>query len=186
MSKLFAFNMVSRDGYFEGLNHDIGWHSVDPEFNEFAIRQLNEIGTLIFGRITYEMMASYWPSPAALAHDPVVAGLMNDLPKLVISRTLDRVTWNKSKLLKDHLKEQISNLKQRSGKDLAVFGSANLLATLIEMGLVDEHRIMVNPVVLGGGKRLFQVAQGKLNFNLSRTKIFANGNVLLCYELARK
>jgi len=186
MSRLFAFNMVTLDGYFEGVNQDISWHNVDQEFNEFAIGQLNEIGTLIFGRITYEMMASYWPTPAALADDPVVAGLMNDMPKLVISNRLDRVTWNKSKILKDNLKEQISSLKQRSGKDLAVFGSANLLTTLIGLGLVDEHRIIVNPVVLGGGTRLFQQAQGKLKLNLVRSKVFGSGNVLLCYEPARE
>ncbi len=186
MSRLFTVNMVTLDGYFEGANHDINWHNVDQEFNEFAIAQLNGVGTLIFGRITYEMMASYWPTPAAVTNDPVVAGLMNGLPKIVISRTLEEATWKNSRLIKDNLQAQISGLKRPPGKDLAVLGSANLLGTLMEMDLIDEHRIIVNPVVLGGGTRLFQTRQGKLNLNLMRTKVFGNGNVLLCYEPTRE
>ncbi len=185
MSRVFAFNMVTLDGYFEGPGHDLGWHNVDAEFNEFAISQLHDIGALIFGRLTYEMMASYWPTAAAKADDPVVAGLMNDVPKIVVSRTLGKVAWSNSMLIRDRLGDEIAGLKQRSTKDSAVFGSARLLATLMQMNLVDEHRLMVNPIVLGQGTPLFQPPIRKLNLRLIRTRIFGNGNVLLCYETAR-
>lgn len=182
MPRLFAFNMITLDGYFEGPNHDLSWHNVDQEFGEFAVAQLKEIDTLIFGRSTYEMMASYWSTPAGSADDPVVAGFMNGLPKIVVSRTLRQASWNNSRLLADSLKEELTRLKDRAKKDLAVFGSARLLRTLIDLDLVDEHRVIVAPIVLGGGTPLFQAPMARLNLKLSRTRIFGNGNVLLCYE----
>ncbi len=182
MQKLFSFNMMSLDGFFEGSSKwDLGWHNVDAEFNEFAIAQLNEIGTLLFGRVTYEGMAGYWSSPDALKDDPVVAGLMNQIPKIVFSKTLNKAEWNNTRLVKDHVADEISSLKQQSGKDLAVFGSANLLSELMRMSLIDEHRVMVNPVVLGSGTPLFQT-KDKFNLKLLRTRMFGNGNILLYYE----
>ena len=182
MRKLFSFNMVSLDGYFEGATKwDLSWHHVDNEFNEFAIVQLNEIGTLLFGRLTYEGMASYWSSPEAARNDPEVAGLMNKIPKMVFSKTLSKAGWNSTRLVKDNIADEILNLKQQSEKDMALFGSANLMSSLMRMDLLDEHRVMVNPVVLGAGTPLFQT-KDKLNLKLSRTRTFGNGNVLLCYE----
>ncbi len=185
MKKLFSFNMVTIDGFFEGPDHDIYWHNVDKEFNEYAIAQLDEIGILLFGRVTYQMMAAYWPTPAAVKDDPIVAGLMNRLPKVVFSRTLKKAEWNESRLVKEKIGEEITKLKQQSGKDLAVFGSGNLLAALIELDLVDEHRLMVNPVVLGAGSPLFKT-KDKLSMKLLKTRTFGNGNVLLCYQPIKK
>ncbi len=182
MSRLFAFNMVTLDGYFEGPDHDISWHNVDAEFNEFAIAQLNEIGTLIFGRATYEMMAAYWSTPQARADDRNVADLMNELPKVVVSRTISKPAWQNSRPVADHVGEQLTALKQQSRKDLAVFGSANLLRSLMEMDLVDEHRLIINPLLLGGGTPLFQRPTARLGLELIRSRTFSNGNVLLCYE----
>src|SRR5437867_1283554 len=145
MRKVFLFNMVTLDGFFEGPNHDIDWHNTDEEFNEFSIAQMNEIGTLLFGRVTYQLMASYWPTQVAVESDPVVAEKMNSTPKVVFSRTLHSAEWNKTRLARDAAQE-ITKLKQQDGKDMAIFGSANLLASLIPLGLIDEFRIMVNPV----------------------------------------
>ena len=182
MRKLFAFNMVSLDGFFEGPNRDINWHNVDDEFNQFAIEQTSAVDTILFGRVTYELMAGYWPTPAATTDDPVIADLMNRLPKIVFSRTLQKAEWNNTRLIKDHIAEEITTLKQQPGKDLALFGSANLLSTLIQMGLIDEHRIIVNPIVLGSGTPLYQGLKEKLNLKLLKTKTFRNGNVLLYYQ----
>ncbi len=182
MRKLFSFNMVTVDGFFEGRNQDIDWHNVDGEFNEFAIAQLHEIDTLVFGRVTYQMMATYWPTPAAVQDDPEVAGLMNRMPKVVVSRTLDKAEWQNTQLVKSLVAEEISRLKRQPGKDMAVFGSANLLESLIRAGLVDEHRIMVNPVMLGDGTPLFKRSQDKTALELVQTRTFRNGNVLLCYR----
>jgi dihydrofolate reductase len=181
MRKVILFMMVSLDGFFEGPNHALDWHNVDAEFNEFAIHQLNEVDVLLFGRKTYEMMASYWPTPAATKNDPIVAERMNNLPKLVFSRTLQKVEWNNSRLIKENVAEEISKLKQQPGKDMAIFGSSDLSVTLAKLGLIDEYRIMVNPVVLGNGTRLFAGMNHRLNLKLVKTKSFSSGNVLLYY-----
>ena len=185
MRKLFSFNMITLDGFFEGRDHNIYWHNVDNKFNEFAVAQLNEIDTLLFGRVTYQMMASYWPTPDAVKNDPVVAGLMNQTPKVVFSKTLEKVEWNNTRLIKDHITDEISKLKKQSGKDLAIFGSANLMSVLMRMDLIDEHRVMINPMILGTGTPLFQT-KDKFDLKLLKTRAFKNGNVLLCYKSNRK
>jgi dihydrofolate reductase len=182
MRKVFLFMMVTLDGFFEGPNHDIDWHNVDEEFNEFAIQQLDDVDTLLFGRVTYEGMASYWPTQFAKENDPVVADKMNTVPKIVFSRTLDKAEWNNSRLVKEHIAEEVSKLKQQQGRDLAIFGSSDLAVSLLQMGLIDELRIMVNPVVLGNGKRLFAGIDEKLNLKLLKTQTFRSGNVLLYYQ----
>jgi dihydrofolate reductase len=184
MRKIFLFMLVSLDGYYEGLNGDISWHNVDEEFNEFAIQQTSEAGTLLFGRKTYEGMASYWPTEAAIKDDPVIAGLMNSLPKIVISTTLDSADWNNTQLVKENVAEEISKLKQQPGMEIAIFGSSDLAVSLAQMGLVDEYRIMVNPVLLGDGKPLFKGARDKLSLKLVKTRTFKSGNVLLYYQPA--
>jgi dihydrofolate reductase len=174
--------MVSLDGFFEGPNQDINWHHVDDEFNQFAIEQTSAVDMLLFGRVTYELMASYWPTPDATTNDPIIADLMNRLPKIVFTRTLQKVEWNNTRVVKDHIAEEITTLKQQPGKDIALFGSANLLSTLIQMDLVDEHRIIVNPVLLGSGTPLFQGIHDNLELKLIKTRTFDSGNVLLCYQ----
>ncbi len=182
MRKVIVSNLVSVDGYFEGPNREIDWHNVDEEFNEYAIDFLNSVDDLLFGRVTYELMASYWPTPAAIENDPIVAGKMNSLRKIVFSRTLDKVEWNNTRLVKEKIAEEVSQLKQQPGKDLAVFGSSDLALTLIQHGLIDEFRIIVNPVVLGNGKPLFKGLKDRLNLKLLKTRVFRSGNVCLYYE----
>ena len=185
MRKVFFFMMVSLDGFFEGPNQDISWHNVDEEFNEFAINQLKEVDTLLFGRVTYQGMANYWPTESAISDDPIVAALMNSLPKIVFSKTLHAVEWDNSRLIKENIAGEISKLKQQPGKDIAIFGSSDLTVALTQMDLVDEFRIMINPVVLGNGKPLFQGIQNKLDLKLLKTKVFKSGNVLHYYETSK-
>jgi len=184
MRKIIFFMLTSLDGYFEGPDRDINWHHVDDEFNDFAIQQTGEFGALLFGRVTYELMASYWPTETAKRNDPVVAGLMNSLPKIVFSKTLKKVEWENTTLVKDNFVEAVSKLKQEAGKDIAIFGSSDLAVTFIEHGLIDEYRIMVNPVVLGDGKPLFKGIKNKLELKLLKTRTFKSGNVLLYYQPA--
>src|SRR3990172_3019412 len=169
MRKVILFNMVTLDGFFEGPNGEIDWHNVDEEFNEFAVDQVNTADGLIFGRVTYELMASYWPTPAAQADDPIVAEKMNTMPKIVFSRTLDKVEWNNTRLVKGDAAEEIAKLKQQPGRDLLIFGSADLASNLTNLGLIDEYRIMVNPVVLGKGNPLFKDIKEKINLRLPKT-----------------
>lgn len=182
MRKIFLFMMVSLDGFFEGANHDLSWHHVDEEFNDFAIKQLHEADTLLFGRRTYDMMASFWPSEQAIKTDTTVAGLMNNMNKIVISETLKIADWNNTTLLKDDVDETIKKLKDQTGKDIALLGSNNLMIHLTEMHLIDEYRIMVNPIVIGKGTLLFHGIKEKLNLKLLKTRKFKNGNMLLTYQ----
>lgn len=182
MRKIFLFNMVTLDGFFEGPNHDISWHNVDEEFNQFAIEQLDNTDLLLFGRITYELMASYWPTEHAKNDDPAVAGKMNAAQKIVFSKTLKKADWNNTKLIKGNISEEVSALKQKPGKDIAIFGSADLASTFIQHGLIDEYRLMINPVLIGSGKQLFNGIKNRLNLKLIKTRTFVSGNVLLCFQ----
>jgi dihydrofolate reductase len=186
MRKIFVFNLVTLDGYFEGPNREIDWHNVDAEFNDYAIDMLKSVDTLLFGRVTYELMANYWPTSDAIKNDPIVAGKMNSLPKIVFSRTLDNVTWQNTRLVKVNIEEEIRKMKAMPGKDMALLGSASILTEFTQRGLLDEYRIMVNPVVLGDGKPLFSGIKDSLKLKLIKTMTFRNGNVLLCYQPAGK
>ena len=182
MRNVLFFMLVSLDGFFEGPNGDISWHQVDEEFNDFAIQQLDSVDTLLFGRVTYQGMASYWPTPTAMKNDPIITEKMNAIPKIVFSRTLDRAEWNNTRLIKANIADEISKLKQQPGKDLIIFGSSNLAASFAEMGLIDEYRIMVSPVVIGEGTPLFKGIHQQLKLKLLKTRIFGNGNVLHYYR----
>ncbi len=184
MRKVFVFNLVSLDGYFEGPKREIDWHNVDAEFNDYAVDMLNSVDTLIFGRVTYELMENYWPTPDAIKNDPIVAEKMNTLPKIVFSRTLDKVEWNNTRLVKDNVEEEIQNMKKQPGRDMAILGSGSIVSLLAQRGLIDEYRIMVNPVVLGHGKPLFKGIRDRLNLKLIKAKTFKSGNVLLYYQAA--
>ncbi len=179
MRKIILFHMITLDGFFAGPHGEIDWHRVDAEFNDFAIDQLHTADGLIFGRATYEVMASYWTTPAAIGDDPVVAGLMNAIQKYVFSTTLQKAEWSNTLLLKEASAGQIHLLKQQPGQDLFIFGSADLAATFLRLGLLDELRLMVNPVVLCAGVPLFKQP---LNLSLLQSRPFQNGNVLLTYR----
>ena len=182
--KLYSFMVVTLDGFYEGPNGEFDWPVVDEEFNEFGIEQLNGTDMLVFGRLTYEGMASYWPTPAAREDDPRVAELMNTLPKIVVSTTLASADWANTRLVRGNVAEELSKLKQEPGKGLAIMGSPNLTVSLIGMGLVDELRVMVHPVVLGDGHSLFRSTEDRLPLELLQTRTFRSGNVLLTYRPA--
>jgi dihydrofolate reductase len=184
MGKLFLFMMVSLDGYFEGPDHDLSWHNVDQEFSEFAVEQTAAVSTLVFGRRTYEMMAAFWPTDQA-RDDPQTAELMNSKPKLVFSHTLKQVAWHNSRLAAGELAAEIQALKQAAGsRDAAVYGSSGLCLALLGQGLLDELRIMVNPVILGAGTQLFAGLPKPLKLQLLGSRTFRSGNVLLSYRPA--
>jgi dihydrofolate reductase len=186
MRKVILFNLITLDGFFEGSGKDISWHQVDDEFNEFAIEQLSSTDGLIFGRVTYQLMANFWPTPAGLDGEPATAKLMNSLPKYVFSRTLEKVEWNNTTLLKGEAVKELNKLKQENGKDLYIFGSADLSWTFIRYGLIDEYRLLVNPIMLGSGVPLFKDNHEMIRLRLLKTKTFHNGNVLLYYQTLRQ
>jgi len=182
MRKLLSFHLTSLDGYYEGPGQAFDWLVVDAEFNQFALRQLEEADTLLFGRASYEMMAGYWPTSAAEQDDQAVVARMNGLAKIVISQTLDTAEWAPTQLIGDCVADVLAKLKQQPGKNMLIMGSSALTASLIGMGLVDEVRVMISPVVLGGGKSLFRTAAERISLTLLQAKSFRSGNIVLCYR----
>jgi dihydrofolate reductase len=181
MGKVGAFLFVTLNGYFEGPGRDIGWHPHDAEGAEYATEGLKSRSTLLFGRLTYELMAGYWPTPVAIKNDPAVAEGMNKAEKIVFSRTLKKAEWNNTRLVKGNIGEEVRKLKQIPGKDMTLLGSGSILTQLAELGLIDEYQFMVDPIVLGEGTPIFKNIKNRLNLKLTSTRTFKNGNVLLCY-----
>lgn len=183
--KVIVFNLVTVDGFFEGPKGfgDLSWHNVDDEFNEFAINQLKTIDTLIFGRKTYEMMASYWPTSQGMKDSPIVSKLMNDIPKLVFSKTLTNLSWSNSSLAMGEIETVIKSIKGRAAKDIFILGSGNITNVLLKQGLVDEIRLIINPLLLGSGTLMFKDNKAKLR--LLKAKTFNNGNILLYYKVLK-
>lgn len=170
--------MVTLDGYFEGKDHDISWHNTDEEFTNFAEEQLDETDTLVFGRKTYEMMADFWPTQHALSVEHGTAVRMNKLHKVVFSHNTFNVDWDNT-VVSTNLTKKIKELKSQGGKGIVVLGSSHLGKEMFEAELLDEVRIMVNPVFIGNGSTLFEGLNK--NLKLTSTRTFKNGNVLLSY-----
>jgi len=186
MRKLIAFSNVTLDGYFTDVDGDIGWAkgNSDPEFNAFVAGNAKGGGLLLLGRITYELMASYWPTPFATKNDPDVAERMNNLPKIVFSRTLDEASWNNTRLVKEGLAAEVRKMKNEAGPDMAILGSGSIVSQLARDRLVDEYQVVINPVVLGRGRTMFEGVKDRLALKLTGTRRFGNGNVFLRYEPA--
>jgi len=185
MRNLIVFNSLSLDGYFTDANADMSFaHNVNPdaEWDAFVESNASGGGTLLFGRITYELMASFWPTALAAEQMPAVAERMNNLPKVVFSRTLDKVSWSNTKLVKNDLIGEIRKMKNEPGEDMAILGSGSIVSQLTDYGLIDEYQFVVIPVVLGKGRTMFEGVAQKLPLRLIKTQAFINGNVLLCYE----
>ncbi len=186
MRKVSAFNFVTLNGYFEGPKGDTSWHKHGGEEAEYSAESLKSGNTLLFGRVTYEMMVSFWPTPMAIENFPIVAEGMNKAEKIVFSRTLKKVEWNNTRLVKDNIVEEIKKMKQMPGKDMTLLGSGSILTQFAEQGLIDEYQIMVDPVVLGDGTPIFRNIKHKLDLKLTMTRTFRTGVVLLCYQPVEK
>jgi dihydrofolate reductase len=182
VGRLNAFNFITLNGYFEGPARDISWHRHGTEENEYAVKGLQSGSTLLFGRLTYEMMASYWPTPTAIKNTPIMAEGMNNAEKIVFSRTLKTVEWKNTRLVKDNIVGEVRKLKQMPGKDMTLLGSGSIMTQFAEEGLIDEYQIMVDPVALGAGTPIFKDLKRKLDLKLTMTRTFKSGVVLLSYE----
>ncbi|WP_409271729.1 dihydrofolate reductase family protein [Neobacillus sp. SCS-31] len=177
MRKLIAQELVSLDGFFSGANGEIDWHIVDDEYTEYALDLLNSVSMLLFGRVTYQLMASYWPNESnEIAHK------MNSLQKIVFSKTLESVVWKNTKIVSDSYIDEIQTLKQQPGKDLLILGSAELVSFLLNKGLIDELHLTVVPIVLGSGKPLFREMQNRMKITLFKSKTLGCGSVQLFYQ----
>jgi len=187
MRRLIVFNNMSLDGYFVDRNGGMEWtrhDGTDAEWNAFVSGNASGNGTLVMGRLTYELMIRYWPTPMAEQHDPVVAEGMNRMPKVVFSRTLKETSWNNTRLVRDGLAGEIRRMKQESGEGMAILGSGSIVAQLTEEKLIDEYHFVVNPVILGAGRTMFDGVTQKMELRLNSSRAFKNGYVVVQYETA--
>jgi len=185
MRKLIMWNVITLDGYFEGnQNWDLSFHNIiwGQELEKISLEQLKAADYLIFGRVTYEGMAAYWTSEEGTTSELEVAKLMNSIPKLVFSKSLKSAEWNNTTIISENASSEIKKLKQEGGKDMYVFGSANLSETFMNDHLFDEYRIGIAPVILGNGRPLFKQGIVSENLSLVSTQQLLTGGVVLKYS----
>jgi dihydrofolate reductase len=183
MRKVIQHMMVSLDGFIEGPNGEADWmgYPFDDGMYRYFEELLNSVDVLLFGRVAYEGMMAYWPSATT---DPQFQR-MNDLPKVIFSKTLNKVEWNNARLVKDNIAEEVLEMKRQPGKKLLLNG-ADIGSTFRQLDLIDEYWLIVRPVVLGSGKPLFKDIKDRLSLKLLNAKTLSMGNVLLCYEPQKK
>lgn len=185
MRKVIYLMNVSLDGFIEGPNRDLDWTSIDEESYRFFNDQQSEMGTLLYGRRLYEVM-TYWETadqnPSAPAYELEFARIWQKTPKIVFSKTLEQLQGN-ARLFRGDIAEEITKLKQQPGKDLEV-GGPNLASTFMQLGLIDEYRLVVHPVVLGSGTPFFPALANAIKLRLVETRAFGSGVVYLRYQCA--
>jgi dihydrofolate reductase len=179
MRRLFWQMNVTLDGFMEGPNRELNDTAqvVDEDFDRYATEMLKSIDAIFLGRKTYQLFAGYWPS--ATGPD---ADRLNELPKIVFSRTLEKVEWKNSRLVKENVAEEVARLKQQPGNDIALFGSADLASTFMRLGLIDEYRIFVTPVILGRGTPMFRDIGDRIALKLSKVTTWSSEVVALYYQ----
>jgi dihydrofolate reductase len=182
MARLSVFNSVSLDGYFTDKNADMSWaHRTDPEWTAFAAENASGNSVLLFGRVTYDMMAGYWPTAQARKDNPEVANAMNDKSKIVFSTTIETPSWQNTRVIKGDIAAEVRALKAEPGPDMVILGSGTIVSQLAAEGMVDEFQLVVTPIVLGKGRTLFD-GNPPMDLKLNNTRRFRNGNVVLWYE----
>lgn len=188
MRKLVLFMHVSLDGFAADANNGLGWISYDGELQAYADELIATVGSPVYGRGTYELMAGYWPGvlndPTEDERSRAHARWVDQVPKIVFSRTMDRADWNNTTLIKDNIAEEINKLKQQPGKDLVIFGSPGLTHSLLELDLIDEFQFTLNPVLLGSGLPVFRNVKDKTNLKLVKATPLKSGVVGLHYVKA--
>ena len=187
MRKLTSFTHVTLDGFYADANSDMSWAQKgndNDEWREFVAGNASGGGAMVFGRVTYDMMAGYWPSPMARKANPLVAERMNAMQKIVFSRTLAKAEWSNTTLVKSDAVAAMKKLKAGAGPDMAILGSGSIVSQLAEAGLIDELQLVVNPIALGKGKALFAGVKKPVMLKLSKSRVFGNGKVVLWYAPA--
>lgn len=184
MRRLSVFNNVSLDGYIADENGDMSWaHKQDPEWASFTAENASGEAELLFGRVTYDLMVGFWPTPQAREAMPDVARAMNEMPKVVFSRTLEKPGWQNTRLVKGDPADEVRRMKAEPGPGMLIMGSGSIVSQLTDAGLIDEYQVVVHPVVLGRGRGMFDVRE-KASLAFKKARTFGNGNVVLWYERA--
>lgn len=181
MSQLSSFTFLTLNGFYKGVDNNTDWHRHGVEESAYALEGLQSDSILLFGRITYEMMAGFWPTQQAAELMPAMASGMNKAEKVVVSRTLRQASWSNSRILNGDLVTSIRQLKRTATKPITVLGSGRLLTQLAAAGLVDTFQVMIDPVVLGAGATFLEGAGEQLGLQLIDHRVFGSGVVLLTY-----
>jgi dihydrofolate reductase len=185
MRRVVVFNNVSLDGYIADEGGDMSWaHQQDPEWLAFTSENASGRAEFVFGRVTYELMAGWWPTPPALQAMPDVARAMNETPKVVFSRTLEKATWQNTRLVKTDPAPEVRRMKAEPGPDMVIMGSGTIVSQLTDARLIDEYQVVLHGIALGRGKGMFDVGE-KTRLALKKSRVFGNGNVVLWYEPAK-
>ena len=186
MRKIILMMSVSLDGFVEGPERELDWQLVDDELHGHFNEELGAMGAFLDGRVTYELMAGFWPTadadPASTGPMVEFARIWREMPKIVYSKTIERADWNTT-IVREVVPEEVMALKAEDGGDL-VLGGADLAATFMRHDLIDEYRLYVHPVVIGRGKPLFRPSDARIDLRLAETRTFGSGVVLLRYEAA--
>jgi dihydrofolate reductase len=185
MRKLVLFMHVSLDGFAADANRGLGWISYDSELQQYADGIVATVGSPVYGRLTYELMAGYWPgilnNPDASENSKAHARWVDQATKIVFSRTMKKADWNNTIVINDNITEEINQLKQQPGKDLVIFGSPGLAHSFMELDLIDEYQLTLNPVLLGTGIQVYQNIKNKTNLTLVKATTLKSGVVGLHY-----
>ncbi len=182
MRRIIASEGITVDGFFADSQGAIDWQALGEEFNAYSLELLDSVDALLFGRATYEQMKAWWPTPAGEGYSPEIAQRMNAAAKFVVSSQPQDLSWNNAHQLSGDLSEAIADLKAQPGKDIAIFGSGSIVAQLTDLGLVDEYRLTLNPVILGAGVGLFKDVRNRRPLRLTESRPFSSGAMLLCYS----
>lgn len=182
MRQLTVFNFVTLNGYYKGPDNDISWHRHGEEEAAYSEASLNADNILLFGRTTYEMMASWWPTPMAAEAAPAVARQMNSAQKIVFSNTIEDPKWNNTTVMNGDIIEKIRAIKQQPGRDMTILGSGSIAAQFAAAGLLDGYEIMIDPVILSAGTPLLSGVNVSIGLELTGHRVFNSGVVLLSYK----
>ncbi len=186
MRHLIFLMHTSLDGFVAGPNGEMDWIQLDEAMFDFIGTMTDQADTALYGRVTYELMENYWPKagdkPKATKHDKEHSNWYNQVSKVVLSTTLQEAGLHKTKVISDHLSENIHELKQQGGKNILIFGSPRASQSLLNHGLIDEFWLFVNPIILGQGMPLFKDITGRTKLKLVESKTFGAGVIALHYE----
>jgi dihydrofolate reductase len=188
MRKVILSIQVTLDGFIEGPKGELDWMVMDEELWEYVNDLLSTVDTTLFGRVAYQGFANYWPAAATNPLSPKneidFAHWIEKTPKIVFSKTLEKLEWKNSRLVKGNIVEEVAKMKQQPGKDLLMFGGAGIASTFMKLDLIDEYRIKVHPIILGKGIPLFKGIKDRMNLKLLKSKTFDSGVVGLYYKNA--
>ncbi|MCB0156001.1 MAG: dihydrofolate reductase [Anaerolineae bacterium] len=185
MRKLTVYNFLTLNGFCKGPNEETDWHIHGEEEAKYSEESLSHDNILLFGRKTYEMMASFWPTPQAAELFPQVAARMNKAEKIVFSRTPFAPAWENTHVISGDIVAKVRELKASPGKDMTILGSGSLITLFTDHGLIDAYQFMIDPVAIPDGTPVFQNIKQKLDLQLTGSKVFESGVVLLYYQRAK-